>query len=166
MFNFVNCGNNNNEVIKMQLTEKEKNLLKDLKGEEELCITKYTEYASRAKDPQLKDLFDSMKKTEQQHYETITQIENGTYTPSSGGCSSPKSNFTATYTGETEDKKNDAFLCTDMLSQEKHVSGVYNTSIFEFKDKNYREALNHIQKEEQQHGEQIYNYMNTNSMYS
>ena len=53
-----------------------------------------------------------------------------------------------------------------MLSQEKHVSGVYNTAIFELKDKNYREALNHIQKEEQQHGEEIYNYMNTNSMYN
>lgn len=59
----------------------------------------------------------------------------------------------------------DKFLCQDSLSTEKHVSSTYNTAIFEFRDKNIRNVLNHIQKEEQEHGEQIYNYMHQHGMY-
>ncbi len=65
-----------------------------------------------------------------------------------------------------EGKKKDAYLCQDALGTEKHVSSTYNTCIFEFRDPNVRNALNHIQKEEQQHGEQIYSYMAANGMYS
>ena len=32
-------------------------------------------------------------------------------------------------------------------------------------DKNVRQVLNHIQKEEQEHGEKIYNYMASHGMY-
>ena len=48
---------------------------------------------------------------------------------------------------------------------EKYISSAYNTTVFEFKDTNAREALNHIQKEEQQHGEGIFNYMNKKGLY-
>lgn len=65
-----------------------------------------------------------------------------------------------------EGKKKDAYLCQDALSTEKHVSSTYNTCIFEFRDPNVRNVLNHIQKEEQQHGEQIYCYMAANGMYA
>ncbi len=65
-----------------------------------------------------------------------------------------------------QEKQKDAYLCQDALSTEKHVSATYNTCIFEFTDCKVREALNHIQKEEQQHGEQLYNYMSANGMYS
>ena len=36
----------------MQLTQKETDLLKDLKSQEKLCVEKYTKYASQALDPQ------------------------------------------------------------------------------------------------------------------
>ena len=49
---------------------------------------------------------------------------------------------------------------------EKHVSGLYDTSIFEFSDPAVRQVLNHIQSEEQGHGESIYSYMHQNGMYS
>ena len=49
---------------------------------------------------------------------------------------------------------------------EKYVSNSYDTSIFEFKDTGVRDALNHIQKEEQKHGEDLYNYMAKNNMYN
>jgi len=65
-----------------------------------------------------------------------------------------------------QSKQKDSYLCKDALSTEKHVSSTYNTSIFEFKDTGVRSALNHIQKEEQQHGEQIYNFMSQNGMYN
>lgn len=60
----------------------------------------------------------------------------------------------------------DASLCTDMLMTEKYVSGTYDTAIFECVDTNVRQALNHIQKEEQQHGEAIFNYMKNKGMYN
>ena len=40
----------------MQLTPKEASLLKDLKGQEQLCVDKYNRHAACANDPQLKNL--------------------------------------------------------------------------------------------------------------
>ena len=60
----------------------------------------------------------------------------------------------------------DAMLCSDMLMTEKYVSGAYDTAIFEFTNANVRQALNHIQKEEQQHGETIFNYMSSQGTYN
>ena len=60
----------------------------------------------------------------------------------------------------------DAALCNDMLMTEKYISGTYDTTIFEFVDTNARQVLNHIQKEEQQHGEGIFNYMKNHGMYN
>ncbi len=62
--------------------------------------------------------------------------------------------------------QNDADLLNDMLMTEKYVSDTYNTAIFEFSDANARQALNHIQKEEQEHGEGIFNYMQSHGMYN
>lgn len=151
----------------MQLTQKETSLLKDLKSEEKLCVEKYTKHASCALDPQLKELFTSIANVEQQHLNTITQLESGTVPSGSGGSQTVKSDFTATYgVGDTPDKQADCYLCSDVLATEKHVSSAYNTSIFEFKQKDMRDTLNSIQKEEQQHGKAIYDYMTVNNMYS
>ncbi len=150
----------------MQLSQKETSLLKDLKGQEKLCVDKYTKHAQNAVDPQLKNLFSQISKTEQQHLDTLTQMENGTVTPPGAGSQSQPT-FTANYgTVETADKKTDCFFCTDVLSTEKHASHLYDTCIFEFKDENARNTLNHIQKEEQGHGKMIYDYMAANNMYS
>ena len=61
--------------------------------------------------------------------------------------------------------KQDEYLCQDLLSTEKHVSSVYDTAIFEFKDAGMRDVLNHIQKEEQEHGKKLYDYMSQHNMY-
>lgn len=60
----------------------------------------------------------------------------------------------------------DKDLCSDMLSTEKYVSSAYDTAIFECTNASIRQVLNHIQKEEQEHGEQIFNYMYSHGMYS
>ena len=153
----------------MVLTQKEATLIKDLKGQEQLCIDKYTKHAECASDPQLKVLFNAIAAVERSHLETLTSMENGTVPAMNGGGSAPTvpTTFTATYTvGESEQKKSDCFLCSDLLSTEKHVSHLYDTCVFEFKDESARTALNHIQKEEQRHGKAIYDYMQTNAMYS
>ncbi|MGI6239660.1 MAG: spore coat protein [Christensenellales bacterium] len=155
----------------MQLTQKETSFLKDLKEQEQICVTKYNQYAADAHDGQLKGLFTNIGQIEQQHLDTINQIMGGTVPQmqsGGGGQSQQPEQFTATYNVGTNDpnKEKDAYLCTDLLSTEKHVSSVYNTAVFEFKDTNIRNALNHIQKEEQQHGERLYNYMAQNGMYN
>ncbi|MDP4119808.1 MAG: spore coat protein [Bacillota bacterium] len=153
----------------MQLTQKETSFLNDLKGQEQTCVEKYKKYSSDANDEQLKNLFSQIGQTEQQHLDTINQIMGGTV-PSmqSGENKTVQLNFTPTYNTDSSDpnKQKDSYLCTDLLATEKHASSLYNTSVFEFKDTNIRNVLNHIQKEEQQHGEQLYNYMSQNGMYS
>lgn len=63
-------------------------------------------------------------------------------------------------------KASDKEMCIDMLNTEKYVSGAYDTAIFEFKDAQVRDTLNHIQKEEQKHGEAIFAYMQSKGMYN
>ena len=152
----------------MQLSQKETSLLKDMKDTEKLCVDKYTQGAQQAKDPQLRQLFISISQTEQNHYDTLTNIENGKMPPQSSGSSSPQQSptFTENYgPADSEDKKNDAFLASDLLATEKHASHLYDTCVFEFKDENIRNTINHIQKEEQEHGKQLYDYMQKNNMY-
>jgi len=93
---------------------------------------------------------------------TVPQINTG----GSGG--NTQTQVTPTYTagGNEPNKEKDKYLCEDALSTEKYVSSTYNTSIFEFTDTNIRNVLNHIQKEEQEHGERIYSYMPQNGMYN
>ncbi len=157
----------------MQFTQKETSYLKDLKAQEQICVDKYKKYSTDAKDQQLKDLFNRLGQNEQQHLNTVTQIMGGTVpqmqSGGSGGSQTQTPTITPTYqnTPNTDQNKQcDTYVCTDALSTEKHVSSVYNTGIFEFRDTAIRDALNHIQKEEQQHGEQIYQYMAQNGMYS
>lgn len=150
----------------MVLTQKECTLLKDLKDSEQLCIDKYTKHSATAHDPQLKNLFSTLAEDERKHLDTLTQIEGGAV-PTPGGAAAAMPTFTATYKqGDTStEAKDDAYLCTDLLSGEKQVSHLYDTCIFEFKDEGVREVLAGIQKREQMHGKMIYDYMQTNGMY-
>ena len=163
----------------INLNTKERMLLQDEKSHEELCIQKYQDYANKACDPELSSLFTQLSQKEQQHLNTINQILSGTVPngQQSGGQGqqggqnqqSQQSNLSSNMsnsTPQTQTASNlDKFLCQDSLSTEKYVSSTYGTTIFEFRDKNIRNVLNHIQKEEQEHGEQIYNYMHQHGMY-
>lgn len=151
----------------MTLTQKETTFLQDLKSQEQLCVDKYAKYSSDACDGNLKNIFSKIGQAEKQHFDTINQILGGTV-PQMGVSSNQADSMQANLNSQLseDDKQKDKYLCSDALSTEKHVSSTYNTCIFEFKDTNIRNILNHIQKEEQQHGEQIYNYMSQNEMYN
>ncbi len=170
------------------LTQKEKMHLEDQKNQEELCIKKYNDYAYQAQDAQLKQLFKDTALQEQQHLNTINSILAGqvpnmnqqsqqqnqaqqsqqsqqqNQTQQSQQNNQNQQSQTMTTSGTYN--ANDAYLCNDLLSTEKYVSNHYDTTIFEFRDHNIRNALNHIQKEEQEHGEKIYNYMEGHGMYN
>ena len=151
----------------MVLSQKERSLLEDLKGAEQLCIIKYTKYAEEACDPCLAELFNSIKAVEAGHLATVTRILAGDSVTAETPKSATEETFTCTPSVcSAEAKKNDAYLCRDALSMEKHVSSVYNTAVFEFTQPLLRDVLASIQKEEQNHGEKLYNYMAENGMYN
>ena len=160
-------ANTRRKEEKMTLTQKEHSLLCDLKSQEQLCIEKYGKYEREANDPALKTLFSSIKSTEEGHLSTITKIMSGEEVKASPAPSAVSQRLECKASACTADQKSgDAFLCKDALAMEKHVSSVYDTSIFEFCSPVLRDTLNHIQKEEQNHGEQLYNYLACNNMYS
>lgn len=155
----------------MNLSQKETSLLQDQKKHEQLCIKKYTSYANQTQDPALKQLFTTNGQQERQHLDTINQLLSG-QVPAMGGQQQQSGQQGTPYPPLQSNasaglvNQSDADLCEDLLSTEKYVSSTYDTAIFEFRDANIRQLLNHIQKEEQQHGESIYNYMSSKGMYN
>ncbi len=152
----------------MILKEKEMTALKDLQTQEESCVKKYGKYSNEAKDEELKQLFETIRKDEQEHYNSIGQVLEGGAVPQSD-CNDSKGrdyNPKASYDSMdySEDKKSDEFLVTDCISTEKLVSSEYNTNIFVFGDSDIRKLLADIQIEEQNHAEMLYKYKMVNQM--
>jgi len=54
---------------------------------------------------------------------------------------------------------------TDMLMTEKYISDSYNLSVLESASPQVRQVFQHIQKEEQQHAEQIFQAMQQRGWY-
>lgn len=150
---------------KMPLTNKERLLLEDNLNAEYLCIRKYDQYASLATDQQLKEVFNDLASRERQHAETIKGIltQNGvttnnifeTTTPPNGDLSHVQKDLGTS----------DAQLLNDALTTEKHVTSAYNTAVLESVDPAIRKQLQHIQKEEQDHAETLFNAMKARGWY-
>ncbi len=167
-------------ISNVTLSTKERYLLEDEKTHEEQCILKYDNYANLACDAQLKAVFRANGQKEREHLQTINQLLQGQI-PSmagqgnQGGANQGGSNQSQQVTSQQKAiensatasfKMSDKDMCTDMLSTEKYISGTYDTAIFEFSNAQIRDVLNHIQKEEQKHGEAIFAYMQSKGMYS
>ena len=154
----------------ISFNQKETSLLQDQKKAEELCVKKYNSYANQAQDPELKQLMTQLAQQEQQHLDSINQLLAGQLPAMGGGGQQGQQQQQAQPQGggmpPALGSQGDATLCEDQLSTEKHVSSTYNTAIFEFRDANVRQILNHIQKEEQEHGQQLFNYMAAHGMYT
>ena len=151
----------------MALNEKEKTTIKDLQTQEQTCIKKYKKYGQDAKDPVLKELFSTLEKNEQKHYDTLGQILEGKVPECDcNDCEGKEYEPEATYDvmSKSEDKESDAFLATDSIGSEKLVSGAYNTNVFNFADTAIRKILADIQIEEQNHAEMLYKYKTVNGM--
>lgn len=161
--------------MNINITERERKILEDQKRHEEMCVQKYGNYADQAQDPELKQMFQTYAGQEQEHLNTINQMLSGTapdiqqkgqqnqaqqiqqLQQQAWAGANPMQNTMA--------NQKDEMLCRDQLSTEKYVSSSYNTAIFDFNDTNARKVLNHIQKEEQEHGEGIMNYMKKKGIY-
>lgn len=179
--------------MNFNLSTKEKYLLEDQKSHEQLCIQKYTNYANQASCPQLKTILRNNAKQEQEHLNTINQLLNGQIPAvnnqqqssqqsmqssqsgqqnmQSGQMKSSMSQYqqssgNSSQNGSLMSNRSDKDMCSDLLMTEKYVSNSYDTAIFEFSNPQVRSVLNHIQKEEQQHGESIFKYMESKGMYT
>ena len=150
----------------MVLTQKERTLLTDMKSQEELCIKKYEKYEREAKCPTLSQLFSNIKQAECSHLASVNSMLDGIEPEAPAPISANNSEAVTCSYASKEEKDADCMLLSDMLAMEKHVSALYNTGIFEFCSPKVRRMLNHIQSEEQQHGEWMYAYMKANGMYN
>ena len=157
--------------MQLQLSQKERMLLEDEKSQEEVCIIKYHNYSGQAQDQQLKQLFTTLSTEEQHHYDMLNQMLQG----QQPNMSHPQQNQQqAVQTQQTQKSSyqgamgntGDKILCSDLLATEKYVSGTYEMGIFEAANPVVRQALQHIQQDEQHHGEQLFNYMNSHGMYT
>lgn len=68
-----------------------------------------------------------------------------------------------TYTGQGS--LSDQQICNDLLTTEKAISDMYDHAVFESSNQQLRQALNHIQKEEQDHAFAIFQYMQQKGWY-
>lgn len=151
----------------MVLTQKETAAIKDLQTQEQTCIEKYTRYSQAAYDPQLRELFKNISTEEQKHYNSLSQVLNGSVPQSDCNDSRGRSYHpTACYSSNdnSPEKKHDTFLVTDCIGTEKLVSGEYNSDVFVFGDSDIRKLLADIQIEEQNHAEMLWKYKTVNSM--
>jgi spore coat protein CotF len=154
-------------ILPLQLTNKERMLLQDEKAHEDLCVQKYQKYSGQAQDSQLKQLFNSLGQKEQEHLNSVNQMLSGQVpNVQQNAQSGQQMQQNQQSQAGTAVNQNDKMMCADMLDTEKYISNSYNTAIFECKDTNVRQVLNHIQKEEQEHGDQIFKYMQSHGMYT
>ena len=154
-------------MMSIVLNEKERAVIQDLQTQEKSCVEKYGKYAEAARDPELKNLFQSIQKQEEEHYQSLSQVLSGNLPDCD--CNDTKGrNYTpkASYSNmaSPEDKQHDAFLATDCIGTEKLVSGEYNTNVFNFGETGLRKLLADIQIEEQNHAEMLYKYKTANQM--
>ena len=153
--------------MQIQLSQKEKMFLEDGKTQEEVCVEKYKNYSEQAQDAQLKQLFNKLSGEEQHHYDIINQMLQGQQPNLSHSKQAQQAQqpVAQSNTQKSMNNKHDKILCTDLLSTEKYVSGTYDMDVFESANPTVRQAMQHIQQEEQKHGEELFNYMNSHGMY-
>lgn len=182
------------------LTQREKLMLKDALKHEKICIAKYGGYARSFQDMELAQMFDSIKKQEEKHAQTISSLlrepaagtqtkmevgqigmgqaimnQAGTGQAGTGQTGISETRLGPGNTDEPATTASQARAITglsdqqtleDMLMTEKYVADNYNMSVLESASPQVRQALQHIQKEEQQHAEQIFNAMNERGWYN
>ncbi|AGB41113.1 coat F domain-containing protein [Halobacteroides halobius DSM 5150] len=172
----------------MQLTTKEKDKILDNLSAEEICIQKYETYANHTSDPEIKNLFKSLAQQEKQHAKTLTNMLNGNFqgaqqqgqgqqtqqqppkqevVMSNNKNTMEVANMALQTTNATDYSKfSDRQLLQDALLSEKHVSSAYDSSVLESANRQIMQTLEHIQKEEHEHGQQLFEMMNKKGWYT
>ena len=151
----------------MLLNEREKLEIEFLKEQEATCIERYVRHAEEAKDQELKNLFHIIEKEERKHYDSLTQVLNGTVpecdtNDNMGKNYQPKATYAKSE--KCENKEHDCYLATDSIGAEKLLSSEYNDGIFVYNNSDVRKLLADIQIEEQNHADMMWKYKVANGM--
>ena len=155
--------------MEVVLSLKERMILEDQKSHEQLCIEKYSNYSKLAKDSQLKQICNVNAQVERNHLDNLNQLLSGTMPQMNQQQNQKQNEKFEPDTNITQSggiNMTDKDICSDLLMSEKYVSETYDKAIFEIKDTRVRDILNHIQKEEQGHGESITSFMGSKGMFS
>ncbi|MCK8825313.1 spore coat protein [Fuchsiella alkaliacetigena] len=158
----------------MQLTAKEKSQIKENITAEEICIQKYQAYANQAQDQEVADLFNNLADKERQHAQTLNDLLNGKQQNQQQQSQQLNLNTAQQQKNEMEvanaameaknaqnsDSLSDRQLLQDALMTEKYVSNSYDNSVLESANQEVMQALEHIQQEEHQHKQQLFEMMN------
>lgn len=151
----------------INLTDKERYIIQDLQSQEKLCIQKYAFYEEMAYDPELCELFNQIKQSEEKHLNSLNDVLNGNVAAAdvndySAANYMPKKDYHVN--SSKAEKDHDSFLATDAITMEKYVSGAYNFDLFQFSNNQLRKLLADIEVEEQNHAEMLYKYKKANAM--
>lgn len=172
----------------MQLSQKEMSYLKDAEKQEQLCVDLYQRYSQMASDQQLAQLLQTIASQEQQHLQSIMQLQQGQIPNTTGSQSgnqqqssqqsgqvmsasgglqmqSQSGQSTQQVSNQFNQQSPDRQACEELLSIEKSVSDLYDHAVFEFTNHQARAALDHIQAEEHHHGFMLWQYMNQQGWY-
>ena len=158
--------------MEIQLTQQERKVLQDHMQHEEVCIQKYDQYAQKTSDPQLKSMFNQFAQQERQHYNSLDQLLQGKQ-PATGGQSGQNqgqgrqtahARKQTRQGGGAQGNNSDALMCRDAMMMEKFISDSYDNGIFDSTNPVVRQTLQHIQDEEQQHGEGLLNYLHQHGL--
>lgn len=88
---------------------------------------------SRQRIPELKSLFKTIAKHEQQHFDMLENLLGGTLPQiKNHEPRAVKYEPQASHKGTQEEKEFDKFLCTDIIATEKYVATDYNNDLFYF----------------------------------
>ncbi|GAB6098190.1 hypothetical protein JCM16358_00690 [Halanaerocella petrolearia] len=172
----------------MQLTAKEEELILDNLAAEEICIHKYEMYANNASDKQIKGLFNNLANQERKHAQALTDMLDGDFqSVKQGGqqgqteqmqsvsdlAMTDKQNnmeiansAMATKNDQDYDSFSDRQLLQDALMTEKHVSTSYDNAVLESANRKIVQNLEHIQQEEHNHAQQLFEMMNQKGWYT
>ncbi|MBK5241949.1 spore coat protein [Clostridium sp.] len=151
--------------MQIQLSQKERMFLEDGKLQEEVCVEKYKDYSQQATEPQLKQLCTKLSGEKQHHYNIINEMLQGQQ-PNLSHSQQTQQPVVQSTPPVAMNNQHDKILCTDLLSTEKYVSGTYDIDVFESAEPIVRQAMQHIQQDEQRHGEELFNYMSSHGMYN
>ncbi len=113
----------------------------------------------------MKQLFNKLAGEEHHHHDIINEMLQGQQPNLNHNQQIQQPRVEGTPQGTMNDQ-HDNILCTELLSTEKYVSGTYDIDVFEFAEPIVRQAMQHLQRDEQRHSQELFNYMNSHGMYN
>lgn len=137
-------------------------VLHNLMGAVETHIKRYDFCENKTPDPRLKALIAMLREQDEEHYKMLAQLEQDIIPMVERN---ERENHLKVPEGKGKGTTIDARYCTDLFEGEKSLSSEIDQAIFKIRDSAVRNVLNYIQKQQQEHGRLLGQYMDEELMY-